>query len=119
MVKNGLLSPALSSKGGGGVRAGRGRCLPCLLSFGLWLLAVGSAAASTPTPLQFDVFLGYDGVVPEASWFPVVCEIKNEGPSFTGTIELTSDNQAQTRRLMVELPTGTLKRVVRPGASTG
>jgi hypothetical protein len=25
--------------------------------------------------LQFDVFLGYDGVVPEASWFPVVCEV--------------------------------------------
>src|SRR5260221_7425236 len=38
--------------------------------------------------LQFDVFLGYDGVIPEATWFPVVCEIKNDGPSFNGVIEL-------------------------------
>src|SRR5262245_52941551 len=68
--------------------------------------------------LQFDVFLGYDNIVPEASWFPVVCEIKNDGPTFTGTVELTSPNQSQTRRLAVELPTGTLKRIVIPVFST-
>src|SRR6478672_2492582 len=54
--------------------------------------------------LQFDVFLGYDGIVPEASWFPVVCEIKNDGPSFKGIVEITPDyGQGQTRRQEVEL----------------
>jgi len=71
---------------------------------------------SAHAALQFDVFLGYDGIVPEASWVPVVCEIKNDGPSFNGTIELApaGGNQGQTLRLAVELPTGTLKRVVMP-----
>jgi hypothetical protein len=66
--------------------------------------------------LQFDVFLGYDGIVPQASWFPVVCEIKNDGPAFVGTVELDGGrfNQDQTRRAVVELPTGTLKRFVIP-----
>jgi len=66
--------------------------------------------------LQFDVFLGYDGVVPEATWFPVVCEIKNDGPPFNGVIELNGGafNQGVAHRLDVELPTGTLKRVVLP-----
>jgi len=70
--------------------------------------------------LQFDVFLGYDSVVPEASWFPVVCEIKNDGPSFNGVIEITGGNynQGQTRRALVELPTGTLKRITVPVFST-
>src|SRR6266481_703817 len=76
----------------------------------------GSLAARAD--LQFDVFLGYDGIVPEATWFPIVFEIKNDGPSFTGTVELTTGNQSQTRRLKVELPTGTLKRVVLPVFST-
>jgi hypothetical protein len=71
---------------------------------------------SARAALQFDVFLGYDGIVPEASWFPIVCEIKNDGPGFKGTIELVGGtyNQGQQRRLDVELPTGTLKRVVIP-----
>lgn len=70
--------------------------------------------------LQFDVFFGYDGIVPEASWVPVVCEIKNDGPSFTGTIELApaNGNQGQTTHLTVELPTGTLKRLVLPVFAT-
>ena len=59
------------------------------------------AASHARAALQFDVFLGYEGIIPEASWFPVVCEIKNDGPSFTGTVELDSGvyNQGQTRRL--------------------
>ena len=71
---------------------------------------------SARAALQFDVFIGYDNIVPEASWFPVVCEIKNDGPSYTGTIELSPGNynEGQTARLTVELPTGTLKRVVIP-----
>src|SRR5437899_3003985 len=82
-------------------------------SFLIFLLA-GSLPARAA--LQFDVFLGYDNIVPEASWFPVVCEIKNDGPSFTSTLELSPGNynEGQTARLTVELPTGTLKRVVIP-----
>src|SRR5438552_12245110 len=78
------------------------------------LLMFCASAASLRAALQFDVFLGYDGIVPEASWFPLVCEAKNDGPTFTGTVELTSGNQSQTRRVTVELPTGTLKRFVLP-----
>lgn len=75
------------------------------------LIAFQSRAA-----LQFDVFLGYDGIVPEASWFPVVCEVKNDGPTFTGVIEVNGGNwnPGQTRRIFVELPTGTLKRLTIP-----
>jgi len=70
--------------------------------------------------IQFDVFLGYDGIVPQACWFPVMCEIKNDGPPFRGTVELDGGryDQDQTRRAVVELPTGTLKRFVIPVFST-
>ncbi len=82
----------------------------------LLLLFTLSARAA----IQFDVFLGFDGVVSEATWFPVVCEIKNDGPPFVGVIEVESGgfNQSQTRRVEVELPTGTLKRVSIPVFST-
>ncbi len=89
------------------------------LAVALGLLALCGGAESARAALQFDVFLGYDGIVPEASWFPMVCEVKNDGPTFTGTVELTSDNQSQTRRMTVELPTGTLKRLVLPVFSFG
>jgi len=70
--------------------------------------------------LQFDVFLGYDGFVPEACWFPIVCEVKNDGPPFTGTVEVKGGyNQEQTLLMTVELPTGTLKRFVLPVFSSG
>lgn len=85
------------------------------------LLALMLAGAySARAAIQFDLFLGYDGVVPEASWFPLVCEIKNDGPSFVGTVEVAPGNlnPGQVRRLVVELPTGTLKRVVVPVFST-
>src|SRR5512138_2751324 len=87
----------------------------------VWLLVLGGALPGARAALQFDVFLGYDGILTEASWFPLVCEIKNDGPSFTGTVELTggSDNGGQIRRLTVELPTGTLKRVVLPTFAAG
>jgi hypothetical protein len=90
-------------------------------SIAFFLIAIISLAAlPARAVLQFDVFLGYDGVVPEASWFPVVCEIKNDGPGFVGVIEVTAGhfNESQTRRLVVELPTGTLKRVTIPVFST-
>jgi len=82
------------------------------------LLLAGLPAARAA--IQFDVFLGYDGVVPEGSWFPIVCEIKNDGPSFNGVVEVEpgSYSQGQTRQVSVELPTGTLKRLVIPVFST-
>lgn len=88
--------------------------LPFLFVF-FCLICIEARAA-----LQFDVFLGYEGLVPEASWFPAVIEVKNDGPSFTGVIEVSSGsfNASQTRRVVVELPTGTLKRLVIPVFST-
>jgi hypothetical protein len=82
----------------------------------VWTLVFCGASFTARAVLQFDVFLGYDGVVPEASWFPVVCEIKNDGPPFVGTIEVSSANYnpGQTCREVVELPTGTLKRIYLP-----
>ena len=86
------------------------------LLIALWLLGFGGGALSARAVIQFDVFIGYDGIVPQASWFPLVCEIKNDGPPFVGTVELDGGrfNQDQTRRAVVELPTGTLKRFVIP-----
>ena len=90
----------------------------------LLLLAL-SLAFTARADFQFDVFIGYGdqgggGLAPEAGWFPVVCEIKNDGPTFVGVIEISSGNfnQGQTRRMVVELPTGTLKRVSIPVYST-
>jgi hypothetical protein len=86
------------------------------LALGL-LVCMGGAGALLAAP-QFDVFLGYDGIVPEGSWFPVACEIKNDGPSFMGVVEVSSEGygqrQGQVRRVPVELPTGTLKRLFIP-----
>jgi hypothetical protein len=87
----------------------------------LGILTLIFLTLSARAALQFDVFLGYDGVVAEASWFPVVCEVKNDGPSLSGWIEVVpagNINQDQTRRIPVELPTGTLKRLVIPVFST-
>src|SRR2546423_7106528 len=82
----------------------------------LFLLLVLGPGTTLRAAIQFDVFLGYEGIVPEASWFPVVCEVKNDGPSFNGVVEVTPGNynQGQTRRIVVELPTGTLKRFTIP-----
>ena len=90
------------------------------LLLALAMLAFCGGALPAWAVLQFDVFLGYDSLVPEASWFPVVCEIKNDGPAFMGVVEVTGGqfDDGQTRRLGVELPTGTLKRVVIPVFST-
>src|SRR4051812_48545328 len=73
-------------------------------------------AAQTRADIRFDVFVGFDGIVPEGSWFPVVFEISNDGPAFRGTVELgpANYNQSQTRTMVLELPTGTTKRFVMP-----
>lgn len=98
---------------------GRQRCAarrnPSWLPLLCFLLVVVGAPRAFAA-LQFDVFLGFDGIVPEASWFPVVCEVKNDGPTFKATVELESGsyNAGQKRLVEVELPTGTLKRFVIP-----
>ena len=84
----------------------------------LFIPAQPAAAA-----IQFDVFLGYgnDGFVREGNWFPVTCEINNDGPAFTGVVELTGVNTGgdNVRRFIVELPTDTRKRIVIPAYGTG
>lgn len=67
--------------------------------------------------LQFDVFLGLDNYIPEASWFPIICEVNNDGPAFQGVIEVAGGGMGQggyARLVPVELPTGTRKRVTIP-----
>ena len=97
-------------------RRRRASLLALVICSVLFLLVGGIAQAA----LQFDIFLGYDGLIPEASWFPVVCELKNDGPAFTGTLEVKGgNNQEQTLLTTVELPTGTLKRIVLPVFASG
>ncbi|HOX59612.1 MAG TPA: hypothetical protein P5205_21285 [Candidatus Paceibacterota bacterium] len=88
----------------------------CHLALVWWVAALFGGTVTLQAALQFDVFLGYDGIVPQASWFPVVCEVKNDGPTFMGTVEVEAEyvNRGQGRRAVVELPTGTLKRFVIP-----
>ncbi len=85
---------------------------------GIFILLVSTFLCATKlfAALQFDVFLGYDGIVPQASWIPVTCELKNDGPTFTGIIEVSPGSYAggQPRRMVIELPTGSLKRVTIP-----
>src|SRR5262249_21154510 len=92
----------------------------------LWLPACWCCLLFTLVPtaqaaLQFDVFVGYgsgvtEGVVPEASWFPLTVEVHNDGPSFTGVIEVTSGQLGHglSRVLVMELPNGTRKREILP-----
>jgi hypothetical protein len=70
------------------------------LVFGILMVCSGPFARAA---LQFDVFLGYDGTVREASWFPIVCEIKNDGPPFAGVIQVTPAGygKGNTQRLPV------------------
>jgi hypothetical protein len=76
----------------------------------------GVAQPQRPSNLQFDMFVGFNGTVPEAAWFPVVFEVKNDGPTFTGLIELEAEayGGGPARSVTVELPTGSLKRLVIP-----
>src|SRR5258708_961407 len=98
---------------------GRGHLFKCTL-FGFLIACWFSTAGVVEAVLQFDVFLGYDGLVPEACWFPVVCEVKNDGPSFTGKVEVkTGNTQDPALFTTVELPSGTLKRFVLPVFSSG
>jgi hypothetical protein len=85
----------------------------------LLVFLVVSFAASFPAAAslkQFDVFFGYDTIVPEGNWFPVMFEVQNDGPPFEAVFEVipSSFARGQVRRMRVELPTGTRKRFVIP-----
>ncbi|HKQ36969.1 MAG TPA: hypothetical protein VJ063_02760 [Verrucomicrobiae bacterium] len=86
----------------------------------LILLAI-SLALPARAAVRFDVFPGYDGIVPEGSWFPFVFEISNDGPTFNGVVKVAASqyDQAGSRLVPVELPTGTLKRLSVPVFASG
>lgn len=97
---------------------GRARwAMRCLLINSLLLLPFSSLQAA----VRFDVFLGYDGTVREAAWFPITCELQNDGLPIKGFIEVASSafGKGQTQRLPIELPTGTTKRVFIPTFAPG
>jgi len=97
--------------------------LPSVKRSLLFLLPLLVCGVSARSALQFDVFLGYggqptgtDGIVREAGWFPVACEVLNDGPPFNAVFEVSSSQMGggQAKRLAVELPTNTRKRFVIP-----
>ena len=92
-----------------------GRRVLSVVAAALCLAAVSARAA-----LQFDAFLGYDDILPERSWFPITCEIYNDGPAFNATVEVTARDfgQGQPRRMALDLPTNTRKRIVIPVFAT-
>src|SRR5262249_15161417 len=59
---------------------------------------------------------GYESAIHEAAWFPITCEIYNDGPSFNAIIEVSGGQFGgeQVRQVPVELPTNTRKRIVIP-----
>ncbi|HEY3853008.1 MAG TPA: hypothetical protein VGO67_01290 [Verrucomicrobiae bacterium] len=77
----------------------------------LFCLATAARAA-----LQFDAFMGYDDLVPEQGWFPITCEVDNDGPPFNAVIEITARDfgPGQVRRFPLDLPTNTRKRIFIP-----
>jgi hypothetical protein len=87
----------------------------------LSFIALFLCAGALHAQINFDVFVGHglgisDSSVAEASWFPVTCEIQNEGPSFNAIVEITGGQfgNGQARYIAVELPTHTKKRFTVP-----
>lgn len=80
-----------------------------------------ATALSSRAAVRFDMFVGYDGIVPVGSWFPMAFEVQNDGPPFTATVEVSPGqfSSAQNRTMVVELPTGTTKRFVIPTFNAG
>ncbi|MEP6663556.1 MAG: hypothetical protein ABJC04_07815, partial [Verrucomicrobiota bacterium] len=89
--------------------------LPCWISRWFFLLLFFFPIASE-AGVQMNTFLGYDGVAPEGKWFPVVCEVRNDNASFKAFLEITFAQTGENliRRVPVELPTSTRKRILVP-----
>lgn len=98
------------------VRLGRERRGGALLLLLLSVLVFFGSSLRSTADLQFDVFLGFDGNVREAAWFPVACEIFHDGPGFNGVVEVSpaGAGRSEVRRFPIELPTNTRKRFVIP-----
>lgn len=65
---------------------GKGLLLPWAAA--LLLLAAPAGQAAGP---RFDVFPGYNYIVPDQGWFPITCEVQNDGPSFNAIIEVSAE----------------------------
>ncbi len=89
-------------------------------AFSVWVAVALLLAMSVRADLRFDAFLGYDDILPERSWFPITCEVFNEGPAFNAVVEVTAQDfgPGQTRRLKLDLPTNTRKRITIPVFAT-
>jgi hypothetical protein len=87
----------------------------------IWAAILLLFAFPLQAALQFDTFIGYDGNVHEAGWFPVLCEVFNDGPGFNAMIEVTGGQfgNDQTREIKVELPSNTRKRIFVPMFASG
>ncbi len=86
---------------------------------GALILALSLLLFTSPAcqaAVRFDAIIGYSGVSPKNAWFPVTCELQNDGPSFNAIIEVSTDGTAQSQvsRLALELPSNTQKRVILP-----
>src|SRR5579871_6742380 len=94
---------------------------PALISallLGFFILTQSSGHAASQ--FQFDIFFGYNDIIRQGSWFPVACEIYNDGPEFKAVFELTSENgRNQVRQMPVELPSQTRKRFIIPVFASG
>jgi hypothetical protein len=79
-----------------------------------WLALLMAAPARAA--IRFDMFVGYDGIVPQGSWFPIAFEVFNDGDPFVAELEVAPNNfnSGQTRSMIVELPRGTTKRFILP-----
>jgi hypothetical protein len=101
--------------------------MPCRLATSCsvilyWImLALFLPVAAARADLQFDVSVGYDQILPQHGWFPIACELHNDGPSFNAVIEVTAREQGggQIWRLPIDLPANSRKRVVIPVFSSG
>ncbi len=82
----------------------------------LLLLLLGATSVSTKAAVRFDMFVGYDGLVPQGGWLPVTFEVQNDDDTFFGTVEVTPGQMSsgQERTMRVELPQGTTKRFTIP-----
>ena len=84
------------------------------------LAALFCLATAVRAALQFDAFLGYDDLLPGQSWFPITCELHNDGPPFNAIVEIAPQDfgRGQVRRFPLDLPTNTRKRIFIPLFST-
>jgi len=86
-----------------------------MISLGALLLAGAAQAQQPARDIQFDMFPGYGGALAQGAWFPVMFELKNDGQGFNGVIQLSSTTFGGAEgQAVVELPSGTLKRVTLP-----